>query len=170
MIQTIKTPLQGAVFCLALCSTTLALGAVNVDLEVQDGALVVIRNNAQCAGGPIDCIEVSQGTQPHLFFELKGACSSSGYRLTKFRIAERNKQWPSPGSPLSAQIASDFCADVNTGYINFMTCENDLRDSKMKLKDYNSSQASVYYEITAANCSNLDEEIYLDPQIKNGGR
>jgi hypothetical protein len=169
MIQTIKTPLQGAVFCLALCSTTLALGAVNVDLEVQDGALVVIRNNAQCAGGPIDCIEVSQGTQPHLFFELKGACSSSDYRLTKFRIAERNKQWPSPGNPLSAQIASDFCADANTGYINFTTCENDLRDSKMKLKDYNRSPTSVWYEITAASCSNPNEEIYLDPQIKNGG-
>jgi len=165
-----KTIFHGAVFFLALCSTSLALGAVNVDLEVQGGALVVTANNSQCANGPIDCIEVKPRTQPHLFFSLKDACSSpADYKLTKFRIAEREKQWPSPGSPLSAQIADDFCADANTGYIDFMACGNDLKDKQMKIKDHNRTVASVYYEVTAVNCSDPDQEIYLDPRIDNGG-
>jgi hypothetical protein len=165
-----RTTFHGAVLLLALCSTSLALGAVNVDLQVQNGALEVTGNNAQCSDGPIDCIEVKPGTQPHLFFSLEDACSSSAnYKLTKFRIAEREKQWPSSENPLSAQIADDFCADANTGYIDFMACNNDLKDKKMKIKDHNRSVTSVYYEVTAANCSNPEQEIYLDPRIKNGG-
>jgi hypothetical protein len=161
------------VLALALCLTTLVLGAVNVDLEVQNNngssVLVVTKNNAQCEGGPIDCIEVSEGSQPHLFFSLKGACHSTDYRLTKFRIAERDKQWPTPENPLSAQIAGDFCADANTGYINFVSCDNDVRDAMMKLKNYNRAAATVYYEVTAAGCTNPDDEIYLDPEIRNKG-
>jgi hypothetical protein len=164
-----KSALPGALSILALGFSTQALAAVNVDLEVQNGTLVVTANNAQCAGGPLDCIEIKSGTQPHLFFSLKGACSSSNYKLTKFRIAERDKQWPSLGNPLSGPIAGDFCSDANTGYVDFVSCNNDLRDGMMKLKDHNRSPSTVYYEITAANCSNPNDEIYLDPQIKNGG-
>ena len=169
MTRPIKIAFHGAVFFLALCSTSLALGAVNVDLEVQDGALVVTKNNAQCPGGPIDCIEVKPGTHPHLFFTLKGACGSTNYKLTKFRIAEADKQWPSSGNRLNEQIADDFCAVADSGYVHFEICDNDLKNDKMKIKDHNSSVTSVYYEVTAANCSNPEQEIYLDPRIKNGG-
>jgi len=165
-----KTAVRCTVFFLALCSTSLALGAVNIDLQVQDGALVVTRNNAQCPDGPIDCIEVKSGTQPHLFFSLKDACTpSANYRLTKFRIAEADKVWPSSSNPLSAQIAGDFCADANTGYVDFMSCNNALKDKQMKIKDHNHTKVSVYYEVTAANCSNPQQEIFLDPRIDNGG-
>ena len=169
MIKSKRTAFNGTLFLLALCSTSLALGAVNVDLEAQNGALVVTRNNAQCPGGPIDCIEVKHGTQPHLFFTLKDACGLTDYKLTKFRIAEADKQWPSSQNPLSVQIADDFCAVADSGYVHFEICGNDLKNGKMKIKDHNRSVTSVYYEITAVNCSNPNDKIYLDPRIENGG-
>ncbi len=107
MTDTKKFIIKGAVFCLALCSTTLALGAVNIELEVQGSQLVVTKNNAQCAGGEIGCIEIQPGTQPHMFFTLKGGCSS-GYRLSNFRISEGHKQPPSPGNPLNAEYCKRF--------------------------------------------------------------
>jgi len=61
------------------------------------------------------------------------------------------------------------CADANSGYIDFMTCDNDLRDAMMKLKDFNSAPGTVYYEVTAENCMNPNEKIYLDPRIENKG-
>jgi len=173
MNHTKRIQLRSALFLMAICTSATVLAAVNVDLEVQNqngvNVLVVTRNNSQCAGGPIDCIEIKPGSQPHLFFSMQGACSGSDYRLTKFRIAERNKEWPTPGNKLNSQIASDFCADPDSGYVNFMTCENDLRDGMMKLKDFNRTPTTVYYEITAANCMNANEEIYLDPRIENKG-
>jgi len=162
-----------AMFAFALGSSASVLAAVNVELEVQvqggTKVLVVTQNNAQCQGGPIDCIEVASGTQPHLFFNLKGACNGVDYRLTAFRIAQRNKQWPTPANPLQLSTAEDFCADEESGYVDFMACRNDLKSDKMKLKDYNRNAETVYYEITAANCANPADKIFLDPQIKNGG-
>jgi len=168
-----KSMLGSTVLLLSLGLSASLFAAVNVDLEIQsvNGAnvLVVTRNNSQCADGPIDCIEVKAGTKPHLFFSLQGACAGTDYKLTKFRIAERNKQWPTPGTPLSAQVASDFCADANSGDIDFMTCDNDLRDAMMKLKDFNSAPGTVYYEVTAEHCMNPNDKIYLDPRIENKG-
>lgn len=168
MILTKKVIIGGTVFCIALCSTTLALGAVNIELEVQDSQLIVTKNNAQCAGGDIGCIEIQPGTQPHMFFTLKGGCSS-GYKLSNFRISEGYKQPPGPNNPLNANIASDFCADASSGYVNFSSCDNDLNESKMKIKDYNRSVATVYYDVEVVNCSNGSDAITLDPQIRNGG-
>lgn len=160
-------------FCIVLCFSATAMAAVNIELEVDNSVtppiLVVTKNNAQCTGGPIDCIEVARGTNPHMFFTLNKACSGVDYRLSKFRIAEENKQWPTPSSPLSLDVSRDFCADRNTGYVDFRYCDNSLTDKTMKLKNFNSKPADVFYEITATHCTN-NEEIYLDPQIKNGGR
>jgi hypothetical protein len=160
-------------FLLALGTSGTALAAVNIELEVQnrDGSnvLVVTRNNAQCSGGPIDCIEVKEGTQPHMNFTLKGACNSVDYALTAFRISPVNKQWPTPDKPLKTTTAEDFCADSESGYIDFMACNNSLSDKKMKLKNFNRFTENVFYEITAANCENPAEEIFLDPQIRNKG-
>lgn len=168
MIDTKTFITKGAVCCLALCSTTLALGAVNIELEVQGSQLVVTKNNAQCAGGDIGCIEIQPGTQPHMFFTLKGGCSS-GYKLSNFRISEGYKQPPSSNNPLNANIAGDFCADASSGFVNFSSCDNDLNDSKMKIKNYNRSVVTVYYDVEVANCGNGSDVITLDPQIRNGG-
>lgn len=170
----VKKSMPGsALFLLSLGFSASLMAAVNIDLEVQtsngSNVLVVTRNNSQCTDGPIDCIEVKAGTKPHLFFSLQGACVGTDYKLTKFRIAERDKQWPTSEDPLNPQIASDFCADATTGYVDFMVCENDLRDAMLKLKDFNSAPGTVYYEITAENCMNPDEKIYLDPIIRNKG-
>lgn len=160
-------------FCIAFCFSFPAAAAVNIELEVDNSVnpptLVVTKNNAQCTGGPIACIEVKPGTNPHMFFTLKKACSGVDYKLSKFRIAEKNKQWPTSTNPLPLDISKDFCADRNTGYVDFRYCSNSLSDKKMKLKNFNSKPADVFYEVTAMHCTN-DEEIYLDPQIKNGGR
>jgi len=163
-----------ASFCIAFCFSLPAVAAVNVELEVDSSAtppvLVVTKNNAQCAGGPIECIEVEQGTNPHMFFTLKKACNGVDYKLSKFRIAEKNKQWPTPSNPLPLPVSKDFCADRNTGYVDFRYCNNSLADNEMKLKNFNSKAADVFYEVTATHCDNDEEKIYLDPQIKNGGR
>lgn len=168
-----KTRLNTALFIIAVGFSASAWAAVNIELEVRDQggskSLVVTRNNAQCPGEPIDCIEVASGTQPHLFFTLKDACNGTDYRLTGFRITQHNKQWPGPGNPLKLSLAEDFCADEESGYVDFMACRNELKADKMKLKDYNRNSETVFYEITAANCVNPADEIYLDPQIKNKG-
>jgi hypothetical protein len=161
-----------AVFLVALGFSTLALAAVQVDLEVDGSKLVVTGNTAQCVGGPIDCIEVKQGTNPHLFFNLNGACGNSGpvYKLTAFRIGLQNKVWPTSSNPLPANIARDFDANPQTGYTNLSQGDNKLNDNKIKLKDHNSSAYMVYYEITATHCTDITApKIFLDPQIKNGG-
>lgn len=156
----------------ALGFSTLVVAAVQVELQVSGSELVVTANNAQCTGGPIDCIEVKQGTNPHLFFNLNGACGNNGpaYKLTAFRIGLQNKVWPTSSNPLPLNIAQDFGADPNTGYANLGQDDNALRDNKIKLKNHNSSAYVVYYEVTATHCTDMTApKIYLDPQIKNGG-
>jgi hypothetical protein len=168
-----KTKWRATLLILAAGASANAFSAVNIELEVQNQGgstvLVVTKNNARCPGGPIDCIEVAAGSQPHLFFTLKGGCDSTGYGLTAFRVAQAEKQWPTPQRPLKLEIAEDFCADEESGYVDFMACQNELRADKMKLKDFNRLEGSVFYEVTAAHCTDPAKEIFLDPQIKNKG-
>ena len=162
-----------AVFLAAIGFSTLAMAAVQVGLQVSGSKLVVISNNAQCAGGPIDCIDVQKGTKPNLFFNLNGACGNNGpdFKLTAFRIGVQNKVWPTPSTPLPADIAQDFHANPQTGYVDLGYGTNQLSGNKIKLKDNNGSPYSIYYEVTAAHCTDMTaQDIHLDPQIKNGGR
>lgn len=161
-----------AVLLAALGSSTLAMAAVQVELAVKGSKLVVTENNAQCADGPIDCIDVKKGTKPHLFFNLNGACGNNGpaYKLAAFRIGLQNKVWPTPSTPLPENIAQDFNANPETGYVDLGVDNNQLRDNKIKLKDHNSTAYSVYYEVTAAHCTDMTApDIQLDPEIKNRG-
>ncbi len=164
---------RAGAFWIAVAVTPLATAAVNVELELDNKdnpqALVVTKNNAQCPGGPIDCIVVKKGTKPHMFFALKKACNGVNYKLTKFRITQTNKQWPTSQNPMDVNVAKDFCADRNTGYVDFRYCNNDLKDGKMKLKNFNQKKAEIYYEVTAASCSNPNKKIKLDPLIRNKG-
>ncbi len=168
-------PMKWMRFAVVLVATgfsTLAMAAVQVDLEVSGSDLVVTRNSAQCADGPIDCIDVEHGSSPHLFFNLRGACGTSGpdYRLEAFRIGMQNKVWPTASTPLPAHVAKDFNADPNTGYIDLGAGSNQLSDNKIKLKDHNRTAYTVYYEITASHCTDTTaSDIRLDPRIRNGG-
>jgi hypothetical protein len=161
-----------AVLMTALGFSTLAVAAVQVDLELDGSRLVVTSNSAQCSGGPIDCIDVKHGTNPHLFFNLRGACGNSGpdYQLAAFRIGMQNKVWPTPAKPLPDHVAQDFNANPQTGYVNLSHGDNQLRPDKIKLKDYNKTAYTVYYDVTVSHCTNMTaDDIHLDPQIRNGG-
>ena len=167
--------LRNGLFFAMLGLTAPAFGAIQVGLALEQTtsppSIKVVSNTAQCAGGPIDCIEVAKRTQPFIYFNLPKACKADGpaYRLAKFRIAEQRKAWPTSANPMNHTIAKDFCADRNTGYVHFSYCDNDLKDDKMKLKDHNLAEGTVWYEIQAAPCDGSGGEIRLDPQIRNKG-
>lgn len=174
MIEHKKTNwIRAGAFWIALGISGVVTAAVNVELKVDDEnnpqALVVSKNNAQCAGGPLDCIEVKPGTNPHMFFTLKKACAGVNYRLASFRITQTDKKWPTPEDPMDAAVAKDFCADRTSGYVDFNYCRNDLQKGQMKLKNFNEHAGDVFYEVTAVRCDNPSYKIVLDPRIKNGG-
>lgn len=155
-------------FCLLVSANAFA---VVVTLDVDDSTdpprLYVSNNNAQCPGGPVDCIEVAQGSQPNMFFKLNRACQPGGaeYGLSGFYITEDPKVWP---ATLSSSIASDFCADPGTGEVNLSSCGNNQNDGQLKIKNFNRQEVTVYYMVTAEHCSS-GEEITLDPEIRNRG-
>ena len=171
-----KLRIQITVFLLSVLSCGLALAAnqvgLSVDSSVDPARLVVVGNELPCAPGePLNCIEVAKGMSPHIFFNLPKACKQDGpqYRLTGFRITETDKVWPTPENPMTADIAKDFCADRNTGEVDLRYCNNQRKDDRLKIKNFNSFEATVYYEITAVTCADEQDAIYLDPQIKNRG-
>ena len=165
----------GVLLVAALTASSPVWAAVNVTLEVDDSVnppvLMVVNNNSQCAGGPIDCIEVEQGQQPHMYFKLNRACQpgegGTEWRLSRFYIMEYEKNWP---APLPTDIADEFCADANTGEVNMSNCQNQARDDQLKVKNYNRVPRTVYYMVEAEHCTNPGQgPIGLDPEIRNRG-
>ncbi len=147
--------------------------AVVVTLDVDESQdpplLYVSNNNARCAGGPIDCIEVTRGSQPHMFFKLNRACQPGGnqWGLSRFYVMEREKNWP---APLTSETADEFCADPNTGEVSMSRCDNKANDNQLKIKNYNRTQGSVYYMVEAEHCTDSGRPpIGLDPEIRNKG-
>lgn len=171
-----KKPLFAGIVLMVMLTANSAF-AIQVDLavdtDVNPPALKVISNSNPCDSGPgnSDCIEVAKGSQPHMYFNLKNACKANGpdYKLTKFRIAEKNKDWPSLQNPMNQEVAKDFCADQNSGYVELRNCRNQRKDDKLKLKNFNMKAVDVFYEITAEPCSGSGDAIYLDPIIRNKG-
>ena len=147
------------------------MAAIHIELDVADGALYVSSNSGRCPDGRIDCIAVQKGDEPHLFFDLAKACKRDGppYKLNRFRIAMKDKHWPTADNPLPANVASDFNADPSTGVVDLTAGENQLKDDRIKLKDRNNSAYTVYYEIQATGCDGSGE-IVLDPAIRNTGK
>jgi hypothetical protein len=150
------------------------MAATHVELkaspEINPTHLEVVANDSQCAGGPIDCIEVPRGSGHNMFFDLDKACKAGGpnYKLSAFRLANANKEWPTADKPLRDEIVKDFNADPTTGYIKWDSNDNTLSDERIKLKNKNIKAYSVYYEVTATKCDGTGE-IKLDPVIRNGG-
>lgn len=153
------------------CAPTLATAAIHVELGVANSALYVISNDAKCPDEGIDCIQTTKGDEPDIFFDLAKACKDGGpqYRLSQFRIAMAEKQWPNPDYPLPAYAADDFNADPNTGIVDLTAGNNQLKDDRIKLKDSNSDVYTVYYEVQAVPCAGGDS-IVLDPAIRNTGK
>jgi len=157
----------------AVCFSPAAMAATHIELkaspDINPTHLEVVDNDSQCAGQKIDCIEVPEGSGHNMFFDLDKACNADGpkYKLSAFRLANADKDWPTEEKPLRDEIVKDFNADPNTGYI-IWNADNDLKDSRIKLKNKNIRAYSVYYEITATECNGTGE-IKLDPVIRNGG-
>ncbi len=162
----------------ALGFSTSVIAAVNVDLELDSlttpTALIITANNSKCDGTILDCIEVALNTKPHLFFELKNACKEDGpqYKLSSFKVTQINKFWPTVFNPLNSVVANDFYADPKTGLVDLTAGNNKLNadGSKMKLKNFNSHEYTVFYEISAEHCTDTTKpDIFLDPEIRNKG-
>ena len=186
-ISKIKAVVQLAVFFSAVSYSAFSMAAVNVSLEVVDGAngkvLQVVSNDKPCndAGSSNSgCIKVAPNTKPKMYFKLPGSCGRWGYRLSQFRIVEEDpawpggkpssSDWPSRSNPLDREVAKDFCADENSGIVDFMGCNNRRTNQLMMFKNDNNVQVDLFYQITAVSCTNSSDEITFDPLIKNGGR
>lgn len=156
--------------CLLLSANAFAVVVtLDVDESTDPPTLYVSNNNAQCAGGPIDCIEVARGSQPHMLFKLNRACQPGGteWGLSRFYVMEQEKNWP---APLPGDTADEFCADPGTGEVSMSRCGNDVKDSQLKIKNYNRKERTVYYMIEAEHCTDSGRQpIGLDPQIRNKG-
>ena len=169
-----------AVLLTALLFSTLATAApIKVELEVVtptggEPELKVKDNEKPCDGiipSKSSCIIVQAGKTPNMVFELDTACSTATpYKLSGFRITLVNKSWPTPANPLNAIVTADFNADPYSGKIDFTAGKNKLKNKKIKFKNHNSRQYTVFYEITAKHCKDSDaDDIQLDPEIRNKG-
>jgi hypothetical protein len=163
----------------ALGFSTSVISAVNVELALDNPkdptVLVITKNSSQCDGTILECIQVALNTNPHLFFELKNACKVGGpqYKLSSFRVTQVNKVWPTKANPLNSWVANDFYADPITGLVDFSAGNNELKadGSKMKLKNFNSHEYTVFYKISAKHCTDpTKDDIFLDPAIRNKGK
>jgi len=168
-----------AIFLSALGFSSLAIAAIKVDLKLDDPmdpkALVIDSNDAKCGGTQLNCIEVAHGTSPNIVFNLPNACGSGAsdpqYRLSSMRITLINKVWPTNANPLNEKVAADFNADPNTGRIDFLVGNNKQTKSKLRFKNKNRNEYTVFYEITAVHCDDSSDanNISLDPEIRNKG-
>jgi hypothetical protein len=163
----------GIFVLIAVALSSPAWAAVNVSLGVDESVdpprLEVINNNARCQDGPMNCIEVKQGTQPHMYFKLNKACQPGGteWALKRFYIMETEKVWP---ASLGGDLASEFCADSGTGEVNLNSCGNQGKDNQLKIKNHNRKAGSVYYMVEAEHCTDSSQRpIGLDPEIRNRG-
>jgi hypothetical protein len=168
-----------AVLLGALLFSTVTMAKVVVELELDDPdtptVLKIKTNDSQCDGGILECIKVPHGNSPNIIFKLPGACGIGDddpqYKLASMRITQIEKVWPTSASPLNAVVAADFKADAETGEIDFENGNNKQTKRKLKFKNHNSHEYTVFYEITATHCdSDSDEDdIHLDPEIRNKG-
>ena len=162
-----------------LFSTVIIAAPIKVELEVVitagEPALKVKDNEEPCDGvipSTSDCILVKVKKTPNMVFELDTACSlATPYKLSGFRITLVHKFWPTAASPLNPMVASDFSADPYSGKIDFDAGKNKKTNKKIKFKNFNTREYSVFYEITAEHCTDPNaDNIHLDPEIRNKGR
>jgi hypothetical protein len=161
-----------------LLFSTVAIAKVEVELGLDDPedptALEIISNDSKCEGAILDCIDVTAGSSPFIFFRLPDACGTGGgdpqYKLSRMRITLIEKIWPTTAIPLYDEVADDFKADPDTGYIDFNNGNNKKRKHKLKFKNDNSHAYTVFFEIEAKHCTdNTKPALFLDPEIRNKG-
>ena len=168
-----------AVILGALLFSTVAMAKIEVVLKLDDPdtptALKIKTNDSKCNGTILDCIDVTAGKRPYIIFRLPKACGLEDgdpqYKLASMRITQVEKVWPTSASPLYAVVAADFKADAETGEIDFNNGNNNQTRKKLKFKNHNSHEYTVFYEITAIHCDpdSDEDDIHLDPEIRNKG-
>ena len=168
-----------AVLLGALFFSTATMAKVVVVLELDDPdtptVLKIKTNDSKCDGAILECIDVPAGNSPYIIFKLPGACGTDDddpqYKLASMRITQIQKIWPTLASPLNAVVAADFKADAESGEIDFKNGNNKQTKKKLKFKNHNSHEYTVFYEITAIHCDpdSDEDDIHLDPEIRNKG-
>jgi len=167
-----------AVFLMCCFSGSL-FAAPKVELEVElDNAgnavaLRMISNNEKCSNAEPECVLISKGSSPNMFFDLDDACETGAkeYKLTAMRISMTHKVWPTCAAPLPDDVAYDFLADPHDGFINFRERGNYVRDDRIKLRNKNRTATDVHYEIIASHCTDAAKpDIKYDPRIRNLGQ
>jgi len=161
------------------CIPQMVWAAIDLELVVNTSlptpALEVVSNSSPCPNNPdLSCIAVPKYSTPNIRFNLEDACQPSGpeYKFDSIRITLVDKVWPTAADPLPSTVADDFFADRDTGVIDLVTGnggKNKLTDDRIKFKNKNSNQYTVFYEITAKECSGPGT-ITLDPAIVNTGK
>jgi hypothetical protein len=169
----------GALVLLALSWSQPGLAAIHVELGVNTAGgtpqLEVTGNSSQCPDGPMDCIQVAKGSSPNIFFYLEDACKPDGaaYRLTAISISMVKGIAVSGTNPLPQVVYEDFFADPANGKIDLVKGNNNknkIDDDRIKFKNKNSDQYTVYYRITAELCTDKSQLVELDPSIRNYGK
>lgn len=167
----------GLTLCVG-CVPQIVLAAIDLDLVVNTAnptpVLQVVSNSSPCPNEPdLSCISVHRYSRPNIRFDLEDACQPNGpdYKFDSIRITLVDKVWPTAADPLPTTVADDFFADRNTGVIDLVNGnngKNKLTDDRIKFKNKNSNQYTVFYEITAKECAGPGT-ITLDPAIRNEG-
>lgn len=144
---------------------------VDVELEVSGSELIVTGNSKRCEGGPIDCIEVAKRSSPNIFFYLDNACGPGAgapqYKLSGISLSMVKGVPVGPSNPLPQVVVGDFDADPATGAIKLP--QGQLSNDRIKFRNKNTQEYTVYYEITASPCSGSGAPVKLDPSIRNQG-
>jgi len=171
--------LIAALMLSAACFPQIVWGAIDLELVVNTSsptpALEVVANSSPCPSNPdLSCIAVPRFSTPNIRFNLEDACQANGpdYKFDSIRITLVEKVWPTAADPLPSTVADDFFADRNTGVIDLVGGnggKNKLTDDRIKFKNKNSNQYTVFYEITAKECAGPGT-ITLDPSIVNTGK
>lgn len=130
------------------------------------------------------CLQTQRGQSMDIDFRLKGACKEGGpaYRLSGMQLSMIQSQPDGAGGMrkafgyyvMPAIVTQDFDTQAD-GTLNFGNPgSNSLKDDKINVKNKNKGIYTVFYQITATKCPDIDhsgpETIYLDPRIKNTGQ
>lgn len=171
--------LPGVLLSLAFSASA---SAAFIDLEVSTSGgetkLEIVANEVAC-GNDKTCIRTNRGQQQDLDFRLKQACKEGGpeYRLSAMQFSMIQREPASDGSGrmvkafgaynVPAVVTSDFGTDAKGNVL--WAGPNRLSDDMIKLKNRNSAEYVVFFEIEATRCDDPSEVIYLDPRVENTG-
>lgn len=166
-------------FAAFLISQSVIAGFVDLEVVESDGDvyLDIVSNEHQC-GTDKYCIKTTKGEAQDLDFRLKQACTPNGpqYRLTGMQFSMIQREPDGAGGMVKAfgkyVIPAVAVQDFNTdarGNVQF-TRSNKLSDHMIQLRNENTGEYVIFFQIEAEHCDDSSVKIYLDPRIENQGR